>query len=171
MFLLVVMPMRDEEVLCDVLNLLLLSSSVEINILHNHYFMFNCIQTLNPNNLEYTTNKPPAVTGRYLYSQGVTDVMFENQPSLSLTSNGAEVIMIAKSFFNQYTTDATLRKLRTSVRQKHLDYKLVVHSTFRTWNIVQYNVCLKSSNNLVEESMILKLLRTAHSLLIIIFII
>ena len=47
--------------------------------------------------------------------------MFENQPSLILTSNGAEVIMIAKSLFHQYTTDATLRELRLSVSLKVID--------------------------------------------------
>ena len=49
--------------------------------------------------------------------QGLTGVVFSDQPSLSLVSNGAECIVINKKFYLEHATEETLRGLRKEVSQ------------------------------------------------------
>ncbi|XP_001640187.3 uncharacterized protein LOC5520360 isoform X2 [Nematostella vectensis] len=46
--------------------------------------------------------------------QGVQSMLFDDQPSLSLVSNGAECIMISKKFYLSHCTDAMRRRLLTT---------------------------------------------------------
>ncbi|EDO48125.1 predicted protein [Nematostella vectensis] len=47
-------------------------------------------------------------------SFGVQSMLFDDQPSLSLVSNGAECIMISKKFYLSHCTDAMRRRLLTT---------------------------------------------------------
>jgi hypothetical protein len=43
-------------------------------------------------------------------------MIYQDQPSMSLVSNGAECIMISKKFFMEKKTEATMRSIYQSVR-------------------------------------------------------
>lgn len=47
--------------------------------------------------------------------QGLQDIVFDNQTSLSLVSNGVEVIMINKKFFTEQLNTAQFVRLREKV--------------------------------------------------------
>ncbi|XP_035695107.1 uncharacterized protein LOC118428922 [Branchiostoma floridae] len=46
---------------------------------------------------------------------GLSDFLFDEQPSLILVSNGAECVMISKKLYRRHANDELLRKLRTQI--------------------------------------------------------
>ncbi|XP_013391621.1 cyclic nucleotide-binding domain-containing protein 2-like [Lingula anatina] len=46
---------------------------------------------------------------------GLANIVFDDQPSLCIVSNGAECIMINKKFYLEHCPDALMRRLRTTV--------------------------------------------------------
>ncbi|XP_022080342.1 uncharacterized protein LOC110973663 [Acanthaster planci] len=75
---------------------------------------------------------------------GLTGVVFSDQPSLSLVSNGAECIVINKKFYLEHATEETLRGLRReevpypseeelqSKLQQYMNWNAYRHHTFYT---------------------------------------
>ncbi|CAH1273854.1 CNBD2 [Branchiostoma lanceolatum] len=65
-----------------------------------------------------TENKSVFVTVKTLGKGavfGLSDFLFDEQPSLILVSNGAECVMISKKLYRRHANDELLRKLRTQI--------------------------------------------------------
>ncbi|XP_078692013.1 uncharacterized protein LOC144922229 [Branchiostoma floridae x Branchiostoma belcheri] len=65
-----------------------------------------------------TENKSVFVTVKTLGKGavfGLSDFLFDEQPSLILVSNGAECVMISKKLYRRHANDELLRRLRTQI--------------------------------------------------------
>lgn len=51
----------------------------------------------------------------FFFFKGISNLIYQDQPSMSVISNGAECIMISKKFFMEKKTDATMRSIYQSV--------------------------------------------------------
>ena len=49
------------------------------------------------------------------FAKGLSDVLFDAQPSFSVISNGAECILLSKKFYREHATPKMLTRLRREV--------------------------------------------------------
>jgi len=79
---------------------------------------------------------------------GVTSTIFENQPSLSIVSNGADCLLLSKQFFIKHCSDKMLTQLKEQKlpypSNEELQIKLLEYIEWMKYKNQQYKMAVKA---------------------------